>query len=264
MYPRLVHIYGPLWIQTFGVMIALGFLVFVYLILQHPLRKQLVSKDLCLNIIFIGLVSAIAGGRFLYVITHLSEFKDNWIEIFLPWVGGLVVLGAILGVALTIPLCLYIHRIPILISLDVVALYTPLMQAIARLGCFFAGCCYGIPAPSGAWSITFTNPDAHAPLNIPLYPIQLYTSIASLAIFAILYFLIPHLRRYPGTLAFSFLMLENIARFTTDFWRGDRDPILYSLYNGAIEISQWQYQSVISFIFAATCFLWLLNKKRTQ
>lgn len=264
MYPRLLHIYGPLWIQTYGVMIAIGFLVFLFLTLRHPLRKKLISRDLYLNALFVGLISAIAGGRILYVLLNHGEFSHNWFEVFYPWVGGFVVLGAIIGVLIAAPIYLYKNHVPVLPILDLAALYAPLMQSIARFGCLFAGCCYGAHAPDLLWSITFTNPDAHAPLCTPLHPTQIYTSIASFMIFLILRRLAPVLLKRSGTLAFCFLMLENIARFTIDFWRGDRQPNIQFFHDSALGISEVQCLSLISFIGAATCFLWLLFKKRSQ
>lgn len=263
MYPRLLHIYGPLWIQSYGVMIAIGFLVFLFLTLRHPLRKKLISRDLYLNAIFVGLASAIIGGRTLYVLLNLNEFSHNWLELFYPWVGGFVVLGAIIGVLIGGPAYLYKHKIPVLPILDLAAMYAPLMHAISRFGCLFAGCCYGAQAQGLLWAITFTNPEAHAPLCVPLHPTQIYMSIASLLIFFILRLLSPILLKRPGATAFGFLMLENISRFTIDFWRGDRQPNVQLLGN-AIGISEVQLLSALSFIVASTCFMWFLLKKRSQ
>src|SRR5690606_22090111 len=59
-------------------------------------------------------------------------------------------------------------------------------QAIGRLGCFGAGCCFG-RASSAPWSVVFTQERAHSlggvPLHASLHPVQLYDAAAHLALF---------------------------------------------------------------------------------
>ena len=62
-------------------------------------------------------------------------------------------------------------------------------QAVGRLGCLLAGCCYGHPTDA-PWGVTFTNPLAAAnvgtPLDVSLHPTQLYESVAALVILGVL------------------------------------------------------------------------------
>jgi phosphatidylglycerol:prolipoprotein diacylglycerol transferase len=243
-------------------MIALGFLTFLYLTIRHPLRKKLIDKEAYLNLVFLGLISGVVGGRILYIISAPQDFADNWIEIFYPWIGGFVVLGSIIGVLVTVPLYLYKHHVPALPVLDLAATYAPIMQSIARFGCLGAGCCYGATAPDLPWAITFTSPYSIAPIHVPLHPTQIYTSIASLCIFFIVWGLSKKLFSKPGTTLFLYLILENIARFTIDFWRGDRHPIIASWYNGSITISQVQTYSIMGLIIAVVGFVILWSRKK--
>jgi phosphatidylglycerol---prolipoprotein diacylglyceryl transferase len=264
MYPRLLHIYGPLWIHTYGVMIALGFLTFLFLTTRHPLRKKFISTENYLNLVSIGLASGVIGGRLLYVLTNLELFANNWMQIFYPWVGGFTVIGAICGVLIVAPFKLHSLGVPILPILDLATLYAPLMQAIARLGCLGAGCCYGAPAPTLWWAITFTNPCGEAPLNTLLHPAQLYTSLASLLIFFMLMKFSQRLFKHPGTMLCAYLALENTARFITDFWRGDREPLVTSFFDGIITISQVQCFSLAGLVITGILVLILQRKKITQ
>jgi len=224
MYPRLIHIYGPLWIQSYGTMIALGVIVFLYLSYNHPWRRQYISGEHYINLLSISLVSGVVGARLLFAITNWQEFSGNWIEVFYPWVGGLTVLGSILGILVTVPFYFRWYHLQPLPILDLGALHAPLISAIARFGCLLAGCCYGAPC-SLPWAITFTNPHTPAPVNIPLHPTQIYTSIASLMIFLVLYWLSKQSFFKHGQVLFLYLTLENISRFTIDFWRGDREEL---------------------------------------
>ncbi len=264
MYPRLFHIYGPVWIHTYGVMIAIGFLTFLLLTTRHPLRKKIIGTEEYLDVVVLGLISGVAGGRLLYVLTNLRQFSDNWLQVFYPWVGGFTVIGAIFGVLAIVPFRLYRRNIPVLPILDLATLYTPLMQAIARLGCLGAGCCYGAPTHNTWWAITFTNPHGEAPLNMPLHPAQLYTSLASLLIFFILMGFSKNLLKYHGNMLCAYLALENTARFITDFWRGDRDPLIASFFEGKLAISQVQVFSLIGLIITGTLLYIIHRKNNTQ
>jgi phosphatidylglycerol---prolipoprotein diacylglyceryl transferase len=260
MYPRLLHIYGPLWIQTYGAMIALGFLTFIFLTLRHPYRAKLISKEQYLNTVFLGLASGIIGARLLFIVTNPGAFSENPLEVFYPWIGGFVVLGSIIGILIAVPFFLRWIKVPILPLMDLAALYAPLMQAISRIGCFCAGCCYGAPAINLWWAVTFTNPLADAPLNVPLHPAQLYTSLASFLIFLILKKNNAKRMLTPGATLFSYLILENSARFITDFWRGDRDLIAFSPLNDVITISTVQGLSLIGILLSFVGLAWVKYK----
>jgi phosphatidylglycerol---prolipoprotein diacylglyceryl transferase len=250
MYPRILHIYGPVWVYSYGVMLALGFLAFLFLTLRHPVRKKIVSADTYINIVFFSLITGISGGRILFILTNWDTFSGNWLEIFYPWVGGLVILGSILGVLITMPFYLKYLNLPILPLLDLAGLYVPVVQVIARLGCFFAGCCYGAPLDKAfPWAVTFTHPEGSAPLFIALHPTQLYTSIIFIFIFIILKSIVATCKVKPGQLLFLYLTLENLSRFTIDFWRGDRgDLFVLSLsQNFLLKVSQYQVLSFVVF-----------------
>ena len=226
MYPRLVHIYGPLWIQSYGFMIVFGLLVFLVLTYHHPIRKRIIAGEVYLNAVFTCLVAGIVGGRILFIITEWSQFSSNWLEVFYPWTGGFAILGAILGILITAPIYFLWHRVPILPILDLAAVYAPLMQALGRVGCFLAGCCYGRALEYPAWwSVTFTHYDGYLPLEmigVPLYPTQLYACFASLAIFFIMYGIVTRYCKRNGQWITLYLVLENAARFVVDFWRADQ------------------------------------------
>ncbi|NLB90423.1 MAG: prolipoprotein diacylglyceryl transferase [Clostridiales bacterium] len=61
----------------------------------------------------------------------------------------------------------------------------PLGHALGRIGCFLAGCCYGMPY-YGPCSITFTYPAGNLPLHIPLFPVQLLEALINLLLFILL------------------------------------------------------------------------------
>ena len=98
-------------------------------------------------------------------------------------------------------------------------------QAIGRLGCFAAGCCWG-KATQVPWAVTFTDVfSARAvgtPMDTPLHPSQLYESFAAFLIFLFLLWLAPR-KRFHGQVALAYVALYSAVRFGLEFLRGDPD-----------------------------------------
>lgn len=249
MYPRLLHIYGPLWIYSYGVMIAAGFVLFIGLTLRHAIRKAFISKELFLNTVFAGFIGGIVGGRLLHVAVNFDEFSSP-MQILYPWIPGFAVLGSMIGALGFVLLYLFKHHIPILPMLDLAALYGPLFQAVARFGCLFAGCCYGCDGAGLPWAIMFSRPEGFAPLHIPLHPAQLYASLASFIIFILVNVMYRFFRPRFGLLFCYYLIFENAARFVVDFWRGDRGDLIKII---GLNVSIFQ---IFSFVVGVAAFMW--------
>jgi phosphatidylglycerol:prolipoprotein diacylglycerol transferase len=116
------------------------------------------------------------------------------------------------------------HRIPLLPFLDLIATYAPLLQSIARLGCFFAGCCFGC-VTQVPWATLYTDSASLAPTGMMLHPAQLYSAFGLLLVFIIMYFVARKKCTIPGQQGALYLMLASGERFLTDFWRGDRETV---------------------------------------
>jgi phosphatidylglycerol:prolipoprotein diacylglycerol transferase len=216
----LLPIYGPFAIHSYGLAIAIGLFITIYLVRQHPWFQQLKLEDRFTEIILLCMISALIGGRCLFLLTepeHIRSFGDIWAF----WQGGLSLLGAILGVLAVLPFYLYRMGIPILRFFDLAALHAPLLQSIARVGCFFAGCCYG-RMTEYSWGVIYTDTLSSAPLNLCIHPAQLYSAFSLLIIFMILYFFLQKVFTKPGEILCSYLVLMGAERFLTDFWRADQ------------------------------------------
>jgi phosphatidylglycerol---prolipoprotein diacylglyceryl transferase len=255
MYPILLHIYGPFNLYSYGCAIALGIIVFAWLANRDERRKKLMSSDLFMKLLFAGIISGVVGGRILYVISEWNTI-GSWSEIFELWQGGFSILGTLIALTVTTPLLLYHWHVPIVPMLDLVALYAPLLQAIARVGCLLSGCCYGLPS-SVPWAIMYTTQECHAPLYQYIHPSQLYSSLLLLAIFLFMYFVLQHYFSYSGLLATAYLMLEALERFMVDFFRGDQiqcssAPFVF------LSFHQWIALGIfISAGIAFMIFMWL-------
>jgi phosphatidylglycerol---prolipoprotein diacylglyceryl transferase len=138
-----------------------------------------------------------------------------------------------------------------------------------RLGCFFNGCCYGKTTTS-AWGISFprgSSPwraqlDAHvinaADAMKPVHATQLYESIACLAIFAILYFVVRTRRRHYGEVWAAMLILYAVARSVIEIWRDDDRGVLFGW------LSTSQIISIPCFVVGVWLFWWLRRRGATR
>ena len=104
--------------------------------------------------------------------------------------------------------------------LDIMAVVTCIVHGFGRIGCFMAGCCYGIPT-TGFLGVTFTNPVCQAePLNTTLHPTQLYEATFIFCILILLSFLKTK-KQFDGQLFLLYLILYAFGRAILETFRGD-------------------------------------------
>lgn len=245
---------GPLPIRMYGLMIGAGFLVGLYLASRRA-KKEGISPDHILDMGVYLLFAAIVGSRALYVLTNLHEFAAHPLDAFAIWKGGLVFYGGLLA---AVPVGIWYvrkHDLPVWKTADIIAPSIALGHAFGRLGCFFAGCCFGAQC-SGPLCITFTDPHSLAPLGVPLFPTQLVESGGEFVIFGLLLIIWRH-RKFDGQIFWLFPVFYSILRFIVEMFRGDAARGLY--FGGAVSTSQ--LISVV--LFAASLFmLWTLGGKK--
>jgi len=149
-------------------------------------------------------------------------------------------------------------RLPALDTTDVYAPGVALGHAIGRLGCFSAGCCFGVECKR-AWGVTFTSPRAHelfgTPLNVPLHPTQLYEAGAEALIFVVLYRQF-YRRRAAGEVIGLYLLLYPLARFIVEFYRAPEQP---NPFGGPLTAAQW----ISAALFATGVYLVKRSRKRS-
>jgi phosphatidylglycerol:prolipoprotein diacylglycerol transferase len=141
--------------------------------------------------------------------------------------------------------------------MDVLAPPLVLAQAIGRMGCFMAGCCYGKPTEF-PWAVTFKNPNTLAPMGVPLHPTQLYHSIANLIIFCILFFFIRKRKQFNGQILCLYLCMYSIARFFLEFFRGDIKIHVI----GPLNLTQGF--SLIIFLTGIALYWWLKTPNKVE
>jgi phosphatidylglycerol:prolipoprotein diacylglycerol transferase len=222
MYPRLLEL-GPITVYTYGVLLAAAYLLGLKLAMVRAHARGLdQARVLDLGIYII--ISALLGAKLLLLVTDWRTFTSSPGELLtLARSGGVFYGGLIVAVAVAL---WYIRRVglPLWTTCDVFAPGIALGHVIGRLGCLFAGCCYGKPTDL-PWGITFTDPFAAAnvgtPLNRPLHPTQLYEAGAEALILIILLATESRGRRFAGRTFWLYMVLYAVSRFIIEIFRGD-------------------------------------------
>ena len=153
--------------------------------------------------------------------------------VFKAWERGALVFrgatfyGGVLTAAAVWCLLLLLKRrraVPLYERLADLAPGVALGHSIGRIGCFFAGCCYGAPTDGPLGVVFAAGSPAYAAFGAaPLHPTQLYEAAALLFIFAILMI-------WGGKNAFPlYCMLYGTARFFIEWWRADDRGSLFGL-----------------------------------
>ena len=215
MYPILYKI-GPINIYVYGLFLALGFMVAILVAAQEARRLGLpVGRfyDLC----FLIVLSALIGSRLLYVIVEHEKFIQEPLKIFYLWEGGLVFHGGLLAAVAVAFWYLRRHNMPWRPAFDALGLGLPLGQALGRLGCFMAGCCFGRPTDL-PWAVRFTHPDTLCPIRESIHPAQLYESLLAFGVFGVLFWLRKR-KRFDGQVILTYFVLAGLVRFLVEFFR---------------------------------------------
>jgi phosphatidylglycerol:prolipoprotein diacylglycerol transferase len=182
------------------------------------------------GIIFLLIVSigVIAGGHILYsivnykiiitIIKNISVINsfDNFLTAVNLIFGGNVFYGGLLGGILAAMIFLKIRPLYGYL-LDIAAPAIPLFHFFGRIGCFLAGCCFGIESSFGFTAYHSIIEEAN---GINRFPVQLLEALVNLVLFVLL----DNFRRknlFRKNLLYLYLLFYSVARFFIEFQRGD-------------------------------------------
>ena len=240
MYPVLFEI-GGLTITSFGVMMALSFLVAGW-IASRELRRDGHDPELAWDLVLWAAVSGVLGAKLYYMLL-------NWPDTAADPVGaltsrsGLVWYGGFIAAALVVAWRVRMLGMSILRTGDLVAPALAVGYAIGRVGCFLVGDDYGRPTalpwgvafPQGAPPSTVENlremfgvdipPEIPGDVVLTVHPTQLYEVAMALLIFALLWS-IRRAPRNPGVIFALYLALAGLERFIVEIFRAKDDRFI--------------------------------------
>ncbi|WP_406683188.1 prolipoprotein diacylglyceryl transferase [Seonamhaeicola sp. MEBiC1930] len=199
-------------ISTYAVCIVLGALIATKYA-KITAKKEL-GVSLSNNLVYLIFIAGYAGGKvFLYLEKPLF-YLNNPDEILNTFSGGFVFYGSFLFIVPTIFWYLKKYQLPVLPLLDVAAVSVVIVQVLGRLGCFFAGCCYGEPT-NHFFGVSFP-----ATPSLAVHPTQLYES-SILLLFLIFLFLFKNYKHFNGQLFLIYISFYGVSRIIIEIFRGD-------------------------------------------
>ncbi|MEG0564206.1 prolipoprotein diacylglyceryl transferase [Anaerorhabdus sp.] len=234
---------GGLTFYTYGFMIAIG-IGLGYVVAQKRGKKLGMNVEVFDSLAIWLFGFGILGSKILYWITIIDQIAMNP-SILFNLMDGYVVYGGIIGGIIGGYLYCKKHNLNFLEYFDLLVPSVALAQAFGRIGCFFAGCCYGSVTDSPI-GITFPA-NSLAPAGIPLIPTQLFSSVFDFILFFVL-ITFARKKKTNGEVASLYLVLYSIGRFIIEIFRGD-------LIRGSVgTLSTSQFISILVFIVGITLF----------
>lgn len=247
---------GPINIYWYSILIIISLCLGMFLS-GKVADKNNVGKDFLINMICYLIPIAVVGARVYYVIFNFDVFKDNILDIFKVWNGGLAIYGAVISSIVFIYIYCKKKNKDTFLVLDTLVPYLILGQAIGRWGNFINKEAFGkivsfeylkkrhIPA------FIINNMYIDGYYRIPTF---LYESLWCLFGFIILILIRKKDNfKHPGILLFSYFIFYGIGRFFIEALRSD------SLYLGSFRISQ-----IVSIILILIGIIGLIIKVRGE
>lgn len=251
MHPVLFEIptpWGSQYIYSYGVMLGLSFVMGWQFVMHFGVKHEGIERKTLETCFLVTAVSAIVGGRLLYVLTNMEAFEEQPLyQLVNLRAGGMVAYGGFLGGAVGAAVYLRFKRVPFLAFADPAAPALAAGLACTRVGCYLYGCDFGKRLPanapgwlkdlgtfprwdqfgerlsgSPAWSLHVDLYDLsrEATHSYPVHPTQLYEVTAGLLLLAMALFIFRR-RRFRGQVILTLAMAYGVYRFFFEYVRDD-------------------------------------------
>jgi phosphatidylglycerol:prolipoprotein diacylglycerol transferase len=167
-----------------------------------------------------AVIGGLLGAKLLSVATTINIIIEYQLPLIDIIKNGFVFYGGLIGGIAGLFIYCRLFKVRVIDFFDFGAIILPLGQAIGRVGCLAAGCCFGHETESFL-GIEFHSPlDPNVPIDTPILPTQIFESIYCLILFVALLTL-SRKKRERGTTTLVYLFSYGICRFINEFFRGD-------------------------------------------
>lgn len=221
---RAIHI-GGMHVSMYSLMLFCGIVAFYVLYIVLVERKERMERASSNRLIVVSALGiAVLGASALVFNSIFHSIEKGELVI-----GGITWLGGVVGM---IPFMIFmIHAFVPQAKGNAVYYFSILMPGLVlghmfgRLGCFFAGCCYGqvtdsvfgvsFPAGSAAANLYPGGPNGG---SLPVLPTQLFEAAFELVLFIVLIVFYKRLKKYNVEI---YMISYGVFRFIMEFFRGD-------------------------------------------
>lgn len=197
-------------VQAYTIVLLLGVWVGLWLSARGARRLGMDGAHVY-NLGFYSLLATLLGARLIYVLDHWAAYRDVLLSVLSPtpmalaWPEGALIGGVVAVVYWSR------RRLPVGMTLDAIAPGLTLALMLERLGAFLDGRGFGEPTPL-PWGVYLWDEMRH--------PVQLYETVALLAILGILWWLRER-RSFDGYLFTLFVALYTGSRLFLEAFRAE-------------------------------------------
>ncbi len=213
-------------VPLYGTLIVCAYLIGVFIAIQNAKKYGMPKEDIIFASTYAG-IGLFLGAKFLYFIVLLPKLMGHFDLLFkypaefLEYVfGGYVFYGGFIGVVLGVWIYCARYKISKITMINCLTPVIPFIHSIGRIGCFMAGCCYGIEY-HGPLCVHFPVNEISPELSlVPRFPVQLLESGLNMLLFIAL-MIVGRKKRQDAKILGIYLICYSVLRFLLEFLRGD-------------------------------------------
>ena len=217
---------GPLTLRWYSLLFVAGFPLGYWFFIKFYKREGVDTK-LLEPLLYALLIGTIVGARLGHCLFYEPSYyltKAHWVEIFMPWRGGLASHGGAIGVMLAV--WWYVHRYGKKNGFDILWLFDRLVIAVAFAGCFirlgnlFNSEIYG-DVTDLPWGFIFVRDGQ----TVPCHPTQIYEILYCFVALCVTWpmYWYTDARRREGLLLGVFFEIVFVTRFLLEFIKNDQE-----------------------------------------
>ncbi len=213
---------GPISLNLYGLMIALGVVAAVWLFGRRLEERAVGTRDDASAIAVWAVLAGVIGARLYHVATDIEKFYGNWGDVVAIWHGGLGIPGGLLLGTLVGMYMAHRRGIGVAVAATCAAPAIPLAQAIGRWGNYFNQELYGRPTDL-PWAVRIDadHLETGFAVGTTFHPTFLYESLWCLGLCLVLLWIDRRFRPAPGQLMAMYVMGYGIGRFWVEGLRID-------------------------------------------
>lgn len=235
---------GSFTVYTYGVCIALALIAAISMAFFRA-EKFGLNSDVMFNAGILGFIFGMVGAKLLYIIVELDTYIENP-KLLLNFGSGFVVYGGLVLGIIAFVAYLKIKKQRVVEYADLAIPSVALGQAIGRVGCLMAGCCYGKECSESFFLGIHFPEGAQAPVGVPLYGTQIICIVLNVLLCLFLIW-INYREKFAGMALSLYMILYSLGRFFVEFLRGDE--------RGAVgPLSTSQFIAIFTFVLGVALF----------
>jgi len=240
-------------LPIYGIFFYIGIITAALTAILICSHKNVPKYEIAYSAVY-TMIGAILGAKLLFIVVSLRQITEENIPLEAVIKGGFVFYGGVLGGALGLMVYAKQFHMDLLPFCEIYSTVLPLGHAFGRIGCFFAGCCYGIPY-TGVFAHTYNVSVGQTPVGVPLFPVQLLEACGLLLIFIVLLTVYLKTKEQCGITMLIYFLAYPLLRFFVEFLRGDSERGSF----WGLSVSQW-----ISLSATVTALLLLMKHRKKR